>query len=328
MSIMPTFTRWVRDSIYLQFETGNLFRDDEALVHACRQASSSANVAENAGDAFVTQGFGRTIVYNILLKLPGMERLAGDLHDAFVEDLAGYFVANVGFGPYAAEVLGLRRLYKFTPGLEMNREVEAGLFEQTIHLLQRAGMDALTHHILLWCVGCVLFMVKQGRKSNFLAQLHPEAFQYADDLGARDLEYPFRAPNFDIVFRVDDPASEWLPSCLDHPADKLFNAWVNLCMREAGGAAMTQSIMPVEIAQQRKGGHIHAINQGSRTMYYMDLLCYEHDCSVKDSTGAHEWEDGAREEAEKEMHLWKPSTKGWTRARCPKHGAEALTQPW
>ena len=41
MSIMPTFTRWVRDSIYLQFETGNLFRDDEALVHACRQASSS-----------------------------------------------------------------------------------------------------------------------------------------------------------------------------------------------------------------------------------------------------------------------------------------------
>ena len=125
MSIMPTFTRWVRDSIYLQFETGNLFRDDEALVHACRQASSSANVAENAGDAFVTQGFGRTIVYNILLKLPGMERLAGDLHDAIVEDLAGYFVANVGFGPYAAEVLGLRRLYKFTPGLEMNREVGA-----------------------------------------------------------------------------------------------------------------------------------------------------------------------------------------------------------
>ena len=36
-------------------------------------------------------------------------------------------------------------------------------------------------------------------------------------------------------------------------------------------------------------------------MYYMDLLCYEHDCSVNDSTGAHEWEDGAREEAEKEM---------------------------
>ena len=98
-------------------------------------------------------------------------------------------------------------------------------------------------------------------------------------------------------------------------------------MREAGGAAMTQSIMPVEIAQQRKGGHIHAINQGSRTMYYMELLCYEYDCSVKDSTGAHEYEDGAREEAA-EKKWWKPSTKGWTRARCPKHGAEALAQPW
>ena len=45
---------------------------------------------------------------------------------------------------YAAEVLGLRQLYDFSDGLVFNREIIAGLFEQTIHGLgfNKKGRDS------------------------------------------------------------------------------------------------------------------------------------------------------------------------------------------
>ena len=307
--VMPRFTRWLQDSIYLQLQTGNLFRGDEALVHGPKKTSSSANAAENAGDEFITRGSGRTIVYNILLMLPGMAHVGGEHHDAIAEDLVRYFAQNVGFGPYAAEVLGLRHLYSFTPGLILNREILAGLFEETLHVLQREGMNALVKHILMWCVGCVLFMLNRSQQSGFLEQLDPEAYSLVfRELKAHQLHYPHQVPRFRAVFNVDD-------------ADSVFNGWVNLCMREAnacGGAVNIQSIVPVESAQQRRGGHMRSINQGNQTLYYMDLLCYEHGCPVSDQTSTHEYEHEVYEEAAR-MGWARPSTRRWTRARCPQH---------
>ena len=184
LMILHRFTRWLQDSIYLQFQTGNLFVDDgEALVHSCKASSSSANTAENAGDHFMCTGSGRTRVRKILSMLPEASRVPSeDLQEA-AQCVAEYFVANVGFGPYAAEALGLRELYSFTPGLQLDREVLAGLFEQTLYVLQREGMDALLDHILMWCVGCLLHMINNraggSPGTTVLEQVNGDAYRLA-----------------------------------------------------------------------------------------------------------------------------------------------------
>ena len=305
---MSRFTRWLQDTIWLQFQVGNLFHEGEGLVHSCRATSSAANAAENAGDEFLTRGGGRDIVLSQLLMLPGMARLDSELQADVCGMLVHYFCANVAFGPYAAEVLGLRQVYAFTPGLALNREILAGLFEQTLHVLQREGMDALVRHMLMWCVGCVLYLLNSA---SFLEDLDSRAYTVAVlDLDAYDLQWPQGCPILKVVFAVDDADS----------ADSIFSGWVKCALRESntsGGAALSQDIVPVEVEVQRRGGHMRSFNQGNRTEFYMALKCYESTCTFSDQTAAHDSEDAARDDAAR-MGWFKPSTKGWSRARCPK----------
>ena len=319
--LMCRYTLWLQDTIWLQLQGGRLFRDGERVVHSCRATSSAANAAENAGDEFLTRGRGRGMLMNQLLMLPGMSRIRADSQADVCCQLARYFCANVGFGPYAAEALDLRQLYTFTPGLRLTREVLAGLFEQTLHVLQRAGLDALVKNILMWCVGCVLYRLSAGR-DNFLEHLNGQAYALAVDLGASDLMWPRGdhryCPMVEAVFAIDEGYNA--------DADVIFGFWVEMAMRESNagaGAALCQDLVPVGADSvesrhggQMRGGDMRSFNQGDRTYYYMDLKCYEWGCTNRDQTAAHGSQEGARAEA-LSKGWYKPTTKGWSHVRCP-----------
>ena len=319
---MSRYTRWLQDTIWLQFQGGTLFLKGEDLVHSCRATSSAANAAENAGDEFLTRGHGRGIVMSQLLMLPGMTRLSAECQADFCCQLARYFCANVGFGPYATEALRLRDMYTFTPHLALNGEILAGVFEETVHVLQRAGMDALVKHILMWCVGCVLYLVSTD-SDNFLRDLDARAYFFAVELGAYDLLWPRDCPMCKRVFAVAEVQSSGRRVervC----ADTIFSGWVECAMRESntgGGAAASQSLVPAGVDSrhggQMRGGHMRSFHQGGRVHYYMDLKCYEPNCESTSQTAAHDSPDAARADAMR-MGWSKPRTKSWRRVRCPR----------
>lgn len=137
------------------------------------------------------------------------------------------------------------------------------------------------------------------------------------DLEAKGLHWHQRYAILEKVFAVDDV----------HNADSIFYGWVKCVMREANtsrAAALSECIVPVAIEVQRSGehmlswdGHMRSFNQGDRTQLYMDLKCYDYNCTSCDHTAAHDSEDAVREDAAR-MGWWKPSTKDWSRARYPK----------
>ena len=104
--------------------------------------------------------------------LPGFSRLNQEDQAGLTAKLCGYFCANVGFGPYVTEALRLRGMYNFTM-TTLNTEILAGVFEQTLRVLERAGLDVLIKHLVMWCVGCVLYRLSAGR-DNFLEDLNPK----------------------------------------------------------------------------------------------------------------------------------------------------------
>ena len=328
---MSRYTRWLRDTIFLQFQGGKLLREGEELIHACRATSSAANAAENAGDEFLTRGHGRGIVMSQLLMLPGMSRFDGKDQADFCGKLARYFCANVGFGPYATEALRLREMYAFTPGLALNTEILAGVFEQTLHVLQRAGLDVLIKHLLMWCVGCVLYLLNDTpsqagydrHQDNFLRDLDGGAYASVVNLGAHELLWPLtdpvRHPMLKRAFAIDKAGDD------RHNADALFSGWVDGAMRESNTGGAGLSIVPVPAAGadaarhggQMKGGDLRSYNlPDGLTKYYMDLLCYEWNCSNRAQTAEHDSAEDARAEAVS-MGWWRPRSKGWRNVRCP-----------
>ena len=101
-----------------------------------------------------------------------------------------------------------------------HREIIAGLFEQTMYVPHRKGRELLLKHILIWCVRCVLLMIRHhnhyrpsasfdrlgfGPHCAFLQQLDQDAYSYVvDELQASWLDAPCREPAFAVLQKVRD----------------------------------------------------------------------------------------------------------------------------
>ena len=325
--VMLRYTRLLRETVWLQLQGGNLFREGERLVHRCGATYSAANKIENAGDEFVTRGRGRDIVLNQLLMLPGMSKLDAEAQAGVCRELCTYFCGNVGFGPYAAEALGLRELFSFTPGLILNREILAGLFEEVVGVLQRSGCKLLVRQILMWCVGCVLHLIncpslgaggQASRSTNFYRELDVNAYMYVTvELNAHDILWPLKDATLRLKqgFAVADP-------------DRVFSSWVQLALQESSSGQCLQSTLSLEPAGS-KSRHMHlrggdmrsTMDRGGGTHYYMDLKCYDHGftCTMatsEEQTALHATQEAVYAEATDKG--WRKPGRGWGRARCPK----------
>ena len=297
---------------------GDLFREGEDRVHACRNTSTPGNRLENAGDRWMCTGGGRDVIVKILQGLPDLHTSGPPyLHDA-AKHIAEYLVGNVNFGPYASAALQLHRCFRFQPGLKWTNELCAGLFEATIGLLHREGRDLLLKHILTWCIGCMLMMLRHektvaGGGLEFLRHYNNEAYQMSTHLDAHRLPISIGDERFLLLERA----------CGD--AEAICHSLFDMCLRESGGCgneAASQSIVPLSVfedgASLKRGATVKTISQGLLQKYYLELRCYEATCNNTAETSMHSELACCFEDA-KALGWMKPSTTTWAHARCPEH---------
>jgi hypothetical protein len=309
------FTKFLADFVYMTVRFGDLFHEDEDLVHSCREANTPANQLENAGDHWICQGPGLDVIEKILQGLP-VDLDAGLLSEA-ARWIGEYLVGNVTFGTYASTALQLDRCFRYQPGLHWTNEMCAGLFEMMIGLLHREGRHLLLKHILMWCVGCMLMMLSHerlitGGGMEFLQRYHNEAYTMSTLLGAHSLP-----------IRIGDPRFVVLELACGF-ADAIWRSWFNMCLRESGGCgneAASESIVPLSVFDEgppKRGAVLKNVFQCNAVSYYLELRCYEPSCSNTAETTRHPDCISCYEEA-KALGWGKPSTTAWSHARCPNH---------
>ena len=179
----------------------------------------------------------------------------------------------------------------------------------------------------MWCIGCVLYLINSPSNragtprfsGNFLRGLDGEAYRFVVGpyVNAHELLWPMNDGNSMLkqVFAVAEPYS----------ADTVFSGWVHSALREPNAGQLprsTVSFVPAGGFVSRhgkcRGGDMRStLAPGGHTKYYMDLLCYNQCCTSVDQTALHDSPEAAYADASK-MGWWKPSTRSWRRARCPK----------
>ena len=81
--------------------------------------------------------------------------------------MVAFMIGNVGFGPLAAYLLRLPDLFSFTPGLELNAEIMAGMFEIILGALERRGEQGLLVAVTYWALLLIFVIaVPQWREAT------------------------------------------------------------------------------------------------------------------------------------------------------------------
>ena len=217
--LMSEFTSWLKNTIWLVFQTEGLFRDEDSLSIYCRAFSKSSRAAVTDADHFFMKGKGRDLLRKQLLEIPEMGKLDESAQADVCDMLGYYFSADRCFAPYAAEVLGLREKYAFAPEVVIDKKTLAVLFNRTLHMLMEKNHDVLVKSILMWSVGSVMYLVNSG---SFFLDLNEKAYWFVtNELDTPDLHWPQRYCILDQVFVVEYGES----------IDTIFGKWINGAMR-------------------------------------------------------------------------------------------------
>ena len=300
-----------RSALTAAVQVAHVVSADELQVYSCRNPHTSFGVLENAGDNFLSEE-GPHIVLPLL-----HEHFSKGRRDAPSEaameawscEVSGDLHANVGLGPFFAELFDLRHIFTNRMSqCSMNPEVAAGLLEAILGGVERAGLQSLWQGFVQFGYTVLMAMAYQRHQRrdarHVLVSISSQAVGLCEEYGAR-LQLSFQSALWD---RFHDELGA-MPLIMASLHADLFKRLFTPSL-QCGPMA------PVEIvhSRERTRREVHPTARGHVRYVLYCVDCDE--CFVTDYVES-DWEALAQARAQG----WgKASSSSWkSSSRCPQN---------
>ena len=310
LTAVHEFSAWLSLNIRILVRYADLLNVDETEVYASRSTQSAFNHIENAGDNYLCQHGPGWVQALLGAQLMQTSAALAETVKRIAERVSPQIHANVGLGPFVAEMFGLPPLFSLDRSkAKITAEIMAGMYEAIAGGLQRAGQDILLRamHQFAAFIVCARYWHRKrgGAALDFYGTMSP-GFTLNEVQGAM--------PDLECLWAADDrAAADW---ALVFPSDDWnWRLALQILLSEmaAGGSAPRGGIMAPS------GCVYWETLQENPSFQRMWLRCSEPDCTARFTSQY--YVDPNNAVAEALAACWfRPTTRTWNQgARCPFH---------